>query len=384
MKIYISLVSILLTLSLNAQNCTSCTVTISTFNSTPQVVPAGTTLCVASGAELSGNLVISGGTVCNEGTISSPNIAMSSGVINNYGVIFSPKLGVTGGNITNYNLGVVTVDSIGISVNGSVITNNHEWTSKYIGLTSLGGTQPVWNNSGSLFTDSIGVTNWTMNLSGTFVANYDFGFNVNSVINNSGLFDVWRDFGNDASSTFNNSDQATIGRDFGNVGTVYNTCTIDVGRDFANSGTVTGPTTSCGKISVAQVSANSGSFGADGSNIDLCDATGNGFDGNIGTIGNNVTNCACTAGCAPLNIQQNVLNNVSVFPNPFRDFTTFELQSEGKYQIQIYNLNGKSIFIDSFTSSNYKLISKEFKSGIYFYRISPENGTDAVGKLIVK
>ncbi|MBL4623948.1 MAG: T9SS type A sorting domain-containing protein [Flavobacteriales bacterium] len=385
MKRIILLLSMLSFGIAQAQNCTSCTVTISTLDATPQVVTTGMTLCIASGGELSGDIVISGGIVCIEGTLSSTNIAMTGGTIENYGVIFSEKLGMSGGEINNYANASVSIDSVGINSNGA-ITNEGQWNSNDMGLSKsvVGTSQPVWNNIGSasLTVDSLGVDDWTMNLEGSFVVNYAMGVTNGAVINNNGLFDVWGDLGN--SATINNHDQMTVGRDLGNSGTLHNTCTIYVMRHFASSGTCTGPTASCASIAVDSSSANSGDFGADGSNLDFCDNAA-GFDGNVGTIGPNVTYCSCNSTCnnASAISSAEYQNELTVFPNPFSSSTVFTMKEEGAYSLSIYDVKGQLMKTEKFKGNRIEISSHELVDGVYFYQIRGTNDYTNVGKLVV-
>jgi hypothetical protein len=103
-----------------------------------------------------------------------------------------------------------------------------------------------------------------------------------------------------SSLTMGRGSQLAITGDLYTYGTLINQGSITVSHDFQNyaGGVVTGPSAApSGTIQVANYTVNAGSFGADGSYLDLCDGTpptpaSNGFDVRGGTVGSNVTFCA--------------------------------------------------------------------------------------------
>ena len=82
-----------------------------------------------------------------------------------------------------------------------------------------------------------------------------------------------------------------------------------------------------------------------------------------------------------LDVKNNTLNqqNISVYPNPFNHFTTFNIpQQQLPAQLNIYNTHGQLIFNQQINSTQYKFYSNNLSKGIYFYSV---NG--AKGKLVV-
>lgn len=68
--------------------CTSgCTTTVSTVTTTNYTVTAGQQLCITSTGMIKGSITLSGGTICNSGTIQATTFTVNSGTINNYGNI---------------------------------------------------------------------------------------------------------------------------------------------------------------------------------------------------------------------------------------------------------------------------------------------------------
>jgi uncharacterized repeat protein (TIGR01451 family) len=74
---------------------------------------------------------------------------------------------------------------------------------------------------------------------------------------------------------------------------------------------------------------------------------------------------------------------VSVYPNPFREYTIFELQNTDNqfFTLRIYNQTGQLIHQKQ-SSSNQILFNEHLSKGVYFYTIE-QNGKKANGKLLV-
>lgn len=71
-----------------AQCTTGCTTTVSTSTTTNYPpVAAGQQLCITATGKVSGSITLTGGTVCNMGTIQASSFTVTNGIINNYGYI---------------------------------------------------------------------------------------------------------------------------------------------------------------------------------------------------------------------------------------------------------------------------------------------------------
>jgi hypothetical protein len=101
----------LLVLNSFAQCTTGCTTTVSTTTTTNYTVAAGQQLCVTATGKITGNITLTGGTVCNMGTIQAPVFTVTNGIINNYGYILQlGNLELSGTSIlNNYNFVEVEV-----------------------------------------------------------------------------------------------------------------------------------------------------------------------------------------------------------------------------------------------------------------------------------
>ena len=68
--------------------CTGCTTTVSTTTTTNYTVASGQKLCVTATGKITGSITLTGGTVCNQGTIQASTFTVTNGTIDNYGYIF--------------------------------------------------------------------------------------------------------------------------------------------------------------------------------------------------------------------------------------------------------------------------------------------------------
>jgi hypothetical protein len=164
--------------------------------------------------------------------------------------------------------------------NGSLrITNNANWT--------VGFNFP--NGANNMFTTAAGATS-------SYNAYLGLGGQV--TLTNKGTMTLsggMGTLGRSSSLTMAASSKLDLMGDFSNDGTVINAGTIAASGNFFNNGTITGadaPTR--GRFTAGSYTFNNGSFGADGSYLDFCDAgaPSTGFDATYGTIGRNVTYCA--------------------------------------------------------------------------------------------
>jgi uncharacterized repeat protein (TIGR01451 family) len=97
------------------------------------------------------------------------------------------------------------------------------------------------------------------------------------------------------------------------------------------------------------------------------------------TVSKNVIN-------AVVDINPNATSNVKVYPNPFSDFTVFELK-EGPLSIfnvfELYDMTGRLIRSHSFEGNRFKLEKRNLEVGIYLFKIVGDNQVVGVGKVSV-
>ena len=94
-------------------------------------------------------------------------------------------------------------------------------------------------------------------------------------------------------------------------------------------------------------------------------------------------------GCANLDVTSyNATNTnevVTIFPNPFKTYTTINIKESSKIQIaafKIYNILGEEVMNINITKQTTMLDAGNFSPGIYFYRVISNNKTIQTGKLI--
>ena len=76
--------------------------------------------------------------------------------------------------------------------------------------------------------------------------------------------------------------------------------------------------------------------------------------------------------------------NVTVYPNPFSDFTTFRFLKEDKYSLTIYDIIGKELATYHVNSNEFKLYKDSFSVGLYFYKIIDKTGNSLSGRLLIE
>lgn len=320
-KNYFKLLALgLFAFSINANaQCTGCTTTISGADASNYIVASGQKLCIAAGGNASGLITVnSGGTVCNQGTISSPYFWVNGGSLKNYGTINVSNLLVSSMGVFNNYAGATSIhDSILIDNNLSKLYNYGTMTTIRLGNSD----QAEVNNSGSITADYVGDSSANFNNQSTayLKINVDFYNAYSSTCINSGYIDVDRDFFNSTSSSFETF------------------CMISVGRDWYNTASMLGPPSAqpCGGFNIAGGSYNSGTLGNSVTHIDICDA-GNppmGLDGPGGTIASTTTYCTCTNACViPAGISEPISQSSiliqNIYPNPSSSSLTIELQNK--------------------------------------------------------
>lgn len=100
---------------------------------------------------------------------------------------------------------------------------------------------------------------------------------------------------------------------------------------------------------------------------------------------NSIPNGCIQAGKTNLSINENSDKQITVFPNPFISSTTIQTISDLKNAtLTIYNLYGKAIKQIKNISGHTVFLNREnLSTGIYFVRITEENKTIAIEKLII-
>ena len=316
--------------------CTSCTTTISGTDASAHFVTAGTTLCVSPTGVLSGPITIfTGGTLCNQGTVSSGNVWVNGGNFANYGTLnISNVLVSNAGGFNNF--GPAVIDSLLITETASSFSNHSTLTDVRMAVTDGGNALNLGTITCDYLGDSLGTFNNSMNLT----INYDFYNAYNSSYTSGSSNSYLR-----INRSFYNSTGSTV-----NVGA----CMVYVGQDWYNSAIIEGPAAMgghCAGFNISGLSFNSGTVGAAGQHVDLCDAghPAAGIDGNSGTIAASTTYCICANTCAPVGIfetaaQSDVLIE-TMYPNPAVDELSVIMSSKVPQTItvEVYDMMGRRV-----------------------------------------
>ncbi len=109
------------------------------------------------------------------------------------------------------------------------------------------------------------------------------------------------------------------------------------------------------------------------------------FDFNLPIVTNSTINTIAT----PLKISEILSNDkVEVYPNPFKDITTFEIKSENyklPYKLEVFDMLGKKVrSIDNINSNTFNFSSDDLESGIYLYKVLSFDKEIGKGKIIVE
>lgn len=84
---------------------------------------------------------------------------------------------------------------------------------------------------------------------------------------------------------------------------------------------------------------------------------------------------------------QNSNNSIAIYPNPFSDNTTINLNPTinlSKAEFQIYDIMGKQIVALPVTTHNFTFYKGEMAQGLYFYKLVNNGSELSTGKFLVK
>jgi hypothetical protein len=343
----------------------------------------GGSLTINSGASLIGNtadrgLAVTAGTFTNNGTTSIPLVATTGGTIVNN---------------SNFTIDVALYNSTDFTNNGSLLSLDSLWNDLTGDFDNTSGSvmqagqfynTAAFVNSGQVTSDSIGNTltftnNGTIN---TFVLGTTGGpFTNNAIIN------VTNNFGNAGNADNAAGSLLEIGNDFINGDTILggadfnNDGVVGVAMDYYNYQNITGSGIFC----VQGYSLNTGSMTG---TFDFCDNTNGPIDLNIGTIGGSIT--YCSSPCAVGVEEANVVENITVYPNPFTDHAIIEVEMTNynqrkNIQLNVYDLSGRVVYSKTgLTNNRFIVPGNELSSGMYSFELLLENTQLGRGKLIAR
>lgn len=386
-KIYTNAVILfLLAFSYNASaQCSGCTISVTGLDTSPHIVASGQVFCIAPTGTVTGDItVMSGGTLCNQGTMNSFNLWIAGGTLKNYGMLNTNNVLVeSAGTYTNN--GTSIIDSLFIRYASSSYINNGTQTSDAFAIAEYATVINTGTINAILVADSLATITNNGNIS---ITGDGFSNAYSSTFINNGNLTINNDFANSTSSNFTNNNYMNVMRDFYNATSANFTtkCMVSVGRDWFNSSNVYGPTIGCGGFNITGSSLNSGVIGSLSTHIDICDAGQpfSGIDWNSGTIANTTSYCTCVNSCAVVtSIKESVYETSviinSIFPNPSSSNITVKLNhtKTEALLIEVRDMMGKTQFTKNYNASigenNTDINVSQLAQGTYILTITDSN-----------
>ncbi len=128
------------------QSCGTCSINITSLDSSSYTVNSGVTFCVDTTGNFVGTIVLNGGTLCNKGLFKPKTITLTSGILSNYGNSSLNSSITIGSSIQVSN----SEDAI-ININGTLTNSGGSITNDGI----MNVDQNIQNNSGTIINNSV-------------------------------------------------------------------------------------------------------------------------------------------------------------------------------------------------------------------------------------
>ena len=91
--------------------------------------------------------------------------------------------------------------------------------------------------------------------------------------------------------------------------------------------------------------------------------------------------------CNPLKVEKPVINDlINIYPNPTENTINVEINSQNinSFDTEIYNVQGKLIFMKNYKSNSINIDISDFSKGMYLLKIKDEKGNIIKTEKIVK
>ena len=75
-------------------------------------------------------------------------------------------------------------------------------------------------------------------------------------------------------------------------------------------------------------------------------------------------------------------NNLTIFPNPTKSLVNLQLPKNAEYTVYVVDVNGRTIYNNYFTGSDFQLNTLEWSKGIYMLKLADENGKIYTQKIV--
>ena len=303
------------------------------------------------------------------GTAGFTDIAFTNGSSGSNTGQFAVDRGLYFGAGTSFN-NISTISGIDSLLTEGTFTNSGSF---YVGNFLNTGT---FTNTGHIASDSMGNTG-TFNANDGYLTIATFGSTGTFTMANNGFMDVSGNWYNAGDFTIGSGLSLYIGGDaytgdtLGGTALLTNNGSMAVTGDFASSDDVNGS----GDICVGNDSYN---VGAITGTLDFCDATGNDFDLNLGTIAGTVT--YCTSGCS-LGVEEGTEAPVSVYPNPAS--TMLYIKGSAGFETARFYTTAGSLVNEATVSGNAIDLSGMAK-GLYLVELTEPQIEPVVVRLVVE
>lgn len=303
------------------------------------------------------------------GTAGFTDIAFTNGASGSNTGQFAVDRGLYFGAGTSFNNASI-ISGIDSLLAEGTFTNSGSF---YVGNFLNTGT---FTNTGHIASDSMGNTG-TFNANDGYLTIATFGSTGTFTMANNGFMDVsgnWYNAGDfiigSGLSLFVGGNAYT-GDTLGGTATLTNNGAMAVTGDFASSDNVNGS----GDICVGNDSYNGGVITG---TLDFCDATGNDFDINLGTIAGTVT--YCTSGCS-LSINEEAASEVSIYPNPAS--TVLYVEGSTAFETVRFYTTAGSLVKETALSGN-SIDLSGMPKGLYLVELAGTQTGKAIVRLVVE
>jgi hypothetical protein len=356
-----------------AQNCNSCTQTISTSQTGALTINPGDIVCITSTGDFTGTVHLYGGILCNDGIIEG-DILQTGGQFNNYGTHSVGDFNMPKGGYHNEG----TVDLTNFSATGDLIVfeNFGSFHATNFSMSEdQGAILLEGENNGEMTVTNFScegcsfVNNDSMEMAGSFQATSDASFENYGPLHITGS---WQN----------------------NESYFYTECTVIIDGSWTNDelGEVEGPMSGCGGFSVAGSASNLGNIAMDSSYIDVCQ-TGGGAMLSVGNAaeGINFTQCVCSTSCSGTSsvgiLREHVQDfDVLLYPNPANNVLTISVENGVGQRVAftIFDHSGRAVRSGDFAGESHQIGVSELAAGLYMMNLQQADGRQMSSRFVVR
>lgn len=82
-------------------------------------------------------------------------------------------------------------------------------------------------------------------------------------------------------------------------------------------------------------------------------------------------------------VENNIINDVTIFPNPVNDLSVIRLDKDNNYRLEVYNITGQVVLTTDFFGSEYRIGQNKFLSGYYYFIVTSPEHREIKGSFVV-